>query len=194
MQQFDNRKDLSLCEKMALMCYRDIGYPQHVWRRIKIKGIRSNVDCDVMNGYLRGKIKESKFPKLNFKYLKYLIATITHIIEKSRVDRELFTVYKGVSYFPELEGYSVNKTFTDRAFSSFSTSEKKALEYSKENKKGEKIIFALELKRGDKAVYMDNVENEWLVQRGSKYHIVRIGKFEKSKIWGKAIIYYLKLI
>jgi hypothetical protein len=81
------------------------------------------------------------------------------------------------------------------AFNSFSTSEKKAIEYSTtKNRNGEKIIFALELNRGDKAVYMDNVEHEWLVQRGSKYHIVRIGKFEKSKIWGKAIIYYLRLI
>ncbi len=193
MQQFDNRKDLSLCEKMAIMSYRYIGYPQHIWK-IGLKGKRSNIDCDVINGYLRGKIPESRFTKLKLKYLKYLIATIAHAINKSSVDRKTLAVYKGVSYFPELDDLSVDDKFVDMAFNSFSTSEKKALEYSKKNKTGENIIFALELKRGDKAVYMDNVEHEWLVQRGSKYHIVRIGKFEKSKIWGKAIIYYLRLI
>ena len=192
MQQFDNRKDLSLCEKMALMCYRDIGYPQHIWE-IDIEGVRENIDCDVMNGYLRGKLQKPMFTKLNFKYLKYLIATITRIIEKSRVDRKLFTVYKGVSYFPELKDYIVDNVVIDEAFNSFSTSEKKAFEYSKKNRKGEKIIFALELKKGDKAVYMDNEEHEWLVQRGSHYAVTDVREYSQYKSFGKAIIYYLRL-
>jgi hypothetical protein len=35
-------------------------------KNTKIKGIRSNIDCDVMNGYLRGKIKTIKIHKTEF--------------------------------------------------------------------------------------------------------------------------------
>ena len=192
MQQFDNRKDLSLCEKMALMCYRDIGYPQHIWE-IDIEGVRENIDCDVMNGYLRGKIPKSKFTKLKLKYLSYLITTITRIIDKSRVDRKLFTVYKGVSYYPELENYTVDNSVTDLAFNSFSTSENRAFKYSGKNSKGQKIILALDLKRGDKAVYIDNKEHEWLVQRGSHYAVTDVREYSNYKSRGKAIVYYLRL-
>ena len=193
MKEFDSRKDLSLCEKMAIMSYRDIGYPQHAWDIDGYKRNRPNHDCDMINGYLRGKIPNSKFTKLKLKYLKYLIATIAHAINKSSVDRKTLAVYKGVSYFPELDKYCIGHEITDKAFNSFTASEKKALEYSKKNQNGEKIIFALDLKKGDKAIYIDNKEKEWLIQKKSRYIVTRISHFKNSKIWGKAIIYYLRL-
>ena len=147
----------------------------------------------MINGYLRGKIPNSKFTKLKLKYLKYLIATIAHAINKSSVDRKTLAVYKGVSYFPELEKYTLDYTVTDMAFNSFSASEDRAFKYSGKNSKGQRIVFALELKRGDKAVYIDDVENEWLVQKGSCYGVVDIREYSNYKSHGKAIIYYLRL-
>lgn len=192
MLSFDSRKDLSLCEKMAIMSYRDIGYPQHIWK-IGLKGKRSNIDCDVINGYLRGKIPESRFTKLKLKYLKYLIATIAHAINKSSVDRKTLAVYKGVSYFPELDKYCIGHEITDKAFSSFTTSKKKALEYAGVNANGEKIIFVLTLKKGDKAIYVDDTEQEWLVQKENTFIVKDIAHSTNTE-WGRAILYYLRLI
>ncbi len=193
MLSFDSRKDLSLCEKMAIMSYRDIGYPQHVWEIDGYKRNRPNHDCDMINGYLRGKIPKSKFTKLKLKYLNYLIATIAHAIDKSRVDRKLFTVYKGVSYFPELDKYCIGHEITDKAFSSFTTSKKKALEYAGVNADGEKIIFVLTLKKGDKAIYVDDTEQEWLVQKENTFIVKDIAHSTNTE-WGRAILYYLRFI
>lgn len=191
MLPFKSRKDLTDYEKRALMCYRDLEYPQHVWS-YKLRTKRPNTDCDIINGYLRGTIVKTKFKVKELRALKSLIRAITRAINKSVVSRK-FTVYKGVSYFPELKKYIVDNVVIDEAFNSFSTSEKKAFEYSKKNRKGEKIIFALELKKGDKAVYMDNKEHEWLVQRRSHYAVTDVRVYSNYKTYGKAIIYYLRL-
>ncbi len=191
MLPFKSRKDLTDYEKTALKCYRDLEYPQHTWS-YKLRNNRPNTDCDIINGFLRGTIAKTKFKVKELRVLKSLIRAITRAINKSIVSSN-FTVYKGVSYFPELKKYIVNYSVVDMAFNSFTTSEKKALEYSKKNQNGEKIIFALDLKKGDKAIYIDNKEKEWLIQKKSRYIVTRISHFKNSKIWGKAIIYYLRL-
>ncbi len=191
MLPFKSRKDLTKYEKTALMCYRDLEYPQHTWS-YKLRNNRPNTDCDIINGYLRGTIAKTKFKVKELRALKSLIRAITRAINKSVVRRK-FTVYKGVSYFPELKKYIVDNVIIDEAFNSFSTSEDKAFEYSKKNRKGEKIIFALELKKGDKAIYIDNIEKEWLIQRGSHYTVMDVKHYSKYKSWGKAIFYYLRL-
>ena len=192
MLPFKSRKDLTKYEKTALMCYRDLEYPQHTWS-YKLRNNRPNTDCDIINGYLRGTIAKTKFKVKELRALKSLIRAITRAINKSIVSSN-FTVYKGVSYFPELKNYIKNKRVVDKAFNSFTTSSKKALEYSGKNKNGESIIFALQLNKGDKAVFIDNKEKEWLIQKHSCYQVMEIRHLKKSKIWGKAIIYYLKLI
>ena len=193
MLPFEKRKDLTKFEKIALRCYRDLDYLQHVWS-FKLKNKRPNTDCDMINGFLRGTIAKTKFKLKDLRILRSLILRIFKAIKKSGVDCDTLTVYKGVSYYSELKRYVVGKTVIDKAFNSFTASEKKALEYSRKNKQGERIILALDLKKGDKAIYMDDVENEWLIQKNRKYLVIKIAHYVDSVPWGKAIIYYLRLI
>lgn len=192
MLSFKSRKDLTKYEKTALMCYRDLEYPQHTWS-YKLRNNRPNTDCDIINGYLRGTIAKTKFKVKELRALKSLIRAITRAINKSIVSSN-FTVYKGVSYFPELKNLIEGKIFIDKGFNSFTTSTEKAKEYSGKNAKGEKIIFTLDLKKGDNALYIDNKEKEWLIQKNCHYRVIRIIRYVNSKLWGNAIIYYLKLI
>ncbi len=195
MQPYYRRtKQLTTDEISAIRHYRDLNKKQYKWENVKLKTNRPNKDCDVINGYLRGDIPKSQFTKAEFERLQLLINSISSAIEKSSVDHDELTVYKGVSEFKGLKKYVEGKKVRDKGFSSFSTSEEMALRYAGKNAKGEKIIFALELKRGDKAVYIDNVENEWLIQKGCKYYVTKITPYTESELWGKAIVYYLRLI
>lgn len=194
MQPYYRRtKQLTTDEISAIRHYRDLNKKQYKWENVKLKTNRPNKDCDVINGYLRGDIPKSQFTKAEFERLQLLINSISSAIEKSSVDHDELLVYKGVHEFKGLKKYIEGKTIPDNGFSSFSSSEDWALKYSGENRKGEKIIFVLGLKRGDKALYIDNIENEWLVQKGSHYHVIRKIQYDDSEIWGKAIVYYLEL-
>ncbi|WP_042705648.1 ADP-ribosyltransferase [Methanomicrobium mobile] len=193
MEEFDKRTDeLTTNEISALKHYRDLNFQQYNWS-INLEKKRPNTDCDVINGYLRGDFVKSDFPKAELKCLKSLIRAITRAINKSGVDLKKLTVYKGVGNFKKLKKYAVGKTVIDKGFSSFSTSEGKALEYSGKNSNGENIIFLLKLKKRDKAIYLDEIEDEWLIQKHSHYLVMDIRQYVKSKIWGKAIVYYLRL-
>lgn len=192
MEEFGKRKDLTKHEKSALRHYRDLGFPQHKWS-FKLGTNRPNTDCDMINGYLRGTIPESRFRFKEVDYLKSLITAIETAIDKSIVDRK-FTVYKGLKYFSKLTKYIKGKSVIDLGFNSFSTSIDKALEYSGKNAKGEHILFGLDLKSGDHALYIDEKEDEWLIQKGSEFQVYAIRHVKRPDIIGKAIIYYLKLI
>lgn len=192
MDPFYKRKDLTLNEISALKHFRDLEYPQYKWL-YKLRTNRPNTDCDMINGYLRGNIPKSKLRDMEIHLLKRLIRAITRAINKSSVDRKRFMVYKGVAYFEGLKKYVKGKTIVNKAFSSFSTSKKMALKYAGKNPNGEKIIFALWLKKGNKAIYIDEKEGEWLIQKHSHYSIMEIRRYDHHRFWGKAIIYYFKL-
>ncbi len=187
----DKRNTLGLTEKEidAVGHYRDLNHIQEKWS-VDPNPKRKSKDCDVINGYYRGTLKGLGDEEV--KLIRLYARRIQSAISKSSINSK-FTVYKGVEPFPKLKNYQVGKYTVDKGFSSFSASLEIASTYAKTKKKEDpKIIFVLVLDKGDKALYIDEKEEEWLIPRGSKYHVSNV-ELEYIEGVGKAMLYYLTL-
>lgn len=186
---FEERTDLTKGEIEALRCYRDKNYSQHIWS-INPNPNRPNYDCDIINGCLRHNISFKKLLKHEKSWYLSLVKRIHAAIKKSEIT-ERFVVYKGLKNFENLSKFKESEVFTDNGFSSFSTSLSKAKQYAGENEDGRLIYFALVLNKGDNALYIDDMEDEWLVQNRSRYLILGID-YVNNDSFGNAIVYNIE--
>lgn len=188
---YQNRRDLSQEEIRAINHYKDLINPQYKWD-IKVepeKGL--GIDCQIINGILRRKYSPDMLSRRDKNRLSRTVRYINSAINKSVLSKNL-PLIKGIKRFKGLNTYKVGTTITEYAFGSYTTKPQTAKSYSGKNSKGEYIYFTVELKRGDKALYVDADEEEWILKTRCKFVVTSI---EHGTIEGcKAIIYHLEPI
>lgn len=184
---FYSRADLSLNEKEAIKHYRDLTFPQYNWH-YQLNSNRKQADCDMINKCLRGMINTSKLTKDEKIFLKSLRKNLDTAISKSHIDKATY-VYRGINWYHGFDNeYSYLNVVTDKAYNSSSISKSKAMGYASISPNGYKIIIAIILLPGDNALYIDNVEKEYLLPRNNKYKVFKIETKNKTKY------YYLEKI
>lgn len=193
MHCYRDREDLTKLEKAAISHYRDLTYAQLKWDW-DIGRVELGDDCHMVNNIMRGSIPRASLTRGDKFRSSWIINRVTSAINKSPVTQE-FDVIRGVEMFKALKKADIGSKIDDNAFTSFTTSRKTASRYAKKNNNGEYIFFRLTLNRGDFALYVDSVEEEWLLGKDKTFLVEDIEHL-KDVPWlsgGKAIIYYLTL-
>ena len=199
---YTNRNDLTRMEVLAINHYKDLINPQFNWDYTPEEEIYTGIDCHIVNNVLRN--NENPKEKLRYDNLtradkvRYtrIEKHVESAIRKSLFPHEKLMVVKGIKPFSDLKNYKEGDIISDLAFSSYTESKEKALEYSMKNENDEYIFFYLTLNRGDLALYVDADEEEWLIICKKHLSILSISHYDVGD-WideGKAIVYYLKLL
>lgn len=193
MHCYRDREDLTKLEKAAISHYRDLTYAQLKWDW-DIGRVELGDDCHMVNNIMRGNIPRASLTRGDKFRSSWIINRVTSAINKSPVTQE-FDVIRGVEMFDALKDVKVADEFDDNAFTSFTTSQKTATSYAGRNSDGELIFLSIKLKRGDFALYVDNVEEEWLLSGHKTFKVVGIEHRDNHQgiIGNKAIIYYLAI-
>lgn len=193
MHCYRDREDLTKLEKAAISHYRDLTYAQLKWDW-DIGRVELGDDCHMVNNIMRGSIPRASLTRGDKFRSSWIINRVTSAIQKSPVTQE-FDVIRGVEMFDGLRDAVIGSKIVDDAFTSFTTSPKTAAQYAGKNDTGEWIILRLTLTVGNFALYIDDVESEWLLGRDKCFRVADI-QHQENISWlsgGKAIIYYLTL-
>ncbi|WP_316558381.1 ADP-ribosyltransferase [Methanimicrococcus hongohii] len=160
-------------EKVCIGNYQD----KHSWNEQKIdwsfdlpETWKSKPWCYAMNNCCRFLKFKKNLMKEERELIEFNIKNIDNAIRKSRADKE-YTVYRGVKDIDWIKNPSVDGTFTEDAFGSFTLDIYRAFEYTNSENP---IIFQLKLKKGMNALYFDSSENEIVLPRKSTYIITKI--------------------
>lgn len=181
-------KAVSEGERSAARHYKDLLHPQFNWDfkppRNLCKGV--GIDCCIVNNTLRGVIDYKSLSLRDRSNFNYIVTQLTNAINKSRVITNV-KVLKGLSGSGWIEKMAVGDTFTDKAFGSFTTNTKIADKYAKRNHTGKRVYISQTLKRGFRALYLNDAgEEEYILTPNIKY-IVRDITYS-----GSTIIYYVE--
>lgn len=188
---YQTRSDLTQDEVRAINHYKDLVNPQYEWDFKPVPEKDVGIDCQIINGVLRRKYSKDLLSRRDNNRVSRTVGYINSAIKKSRLSKNL-PLIKGIKQFKGLSSYKVGMTITEYAFGSYTTNPKVATRYSGKNSKSEYIYFTVELRAGDKALYVDADEEEWILKTRCKFIVTDI---EHGAIEGhKAIIYHLELI
>lgn len=187
---YHKRADLTKKEIEAISHYKDLVNPQYEWdmKVRKKKGV--GIDCQIINGLLRGEYSKLTLSRKDKARFTQSIRHINSAILKSIVNTNL-DLFRGLKPFKGLNKFQIGGTVTEQGISSFTSSLRTAKEYSGKNHRGEYIYFHLELKRGSRALYVDSDEKEWILKPMTKF---KVRDIERTRLGGRmAIIYHLEL-
>lgn len=196
---FMNNTRLSPENKDAVNHYRDTGVIPIPWKhkvsKTELNGVE--MDCYMINGYCRGDLNKNNLDQSDVEILEYLVPTIQSAILNCKTDK-ILPLQRGLSYGGWLvDNYDEGDYLADKAFGSFTSNPRVAYKYAfdKGQFNGNKLLVFLDLllKKNEKALYIDDRENEWLLPRNSIYKITEI-KDEYLPNNFTALHYYIKKI
>lgn len=174
---------------------------QCIWDYVPLPKEKRNkklgMDCFMMNGYLRGTLLQ-KLSEHDEKQVLELINNLDKLVDNSSVPYKSLLLYRGIEHPTSWLNKNINDDIEEYAFSSFTSSKYIAESYANKNKiSNDRVYVVTELCRGDKALYLDNLECEWLLPRNSIFQIDDILKNNYNDSNGKMmreIIYYIKKV
>lgn len=176
---------LSEFEISAISHYKDLINPQYKWDYKPVIPVTVGIDCNIINGFLRGNISKKLLSNDDLKRVSKLIDLISSAINSNKTEKTL-SLIKGLSNPTWIKKYKVSDIYKESAFGSYTTSKTIAKNYAMEWKRGKPTYLSLELLEGSRALYLGKEENEWLLPKNMIFSIDDIVDY------GNAIVYYLR--
>lgn len=187
---YTQRKTLTAEERRAISHYKDLKNPQCKWDyKAKNKPDKLGIDCYMINGYLRGTVKDKDLSVRDWVQVNRLIERIRSAIQKCTV-RKYTVVYKGLSNPEWFLQNKVGDTIYIKSFMSFSESRAIAEKYAMRYEGDNPIVLLYILRPDDKSLYVDNDEKEHVMLDHSAFKIIgmKAHKFPDGRV-GR--VYYL---
>ncbi|WP_316559162.1 ADP-ribosyltransferase [Methanimicrococcus stummii] len=177
---YNNRKDLTNVEKVCIGNYQDVHHwnnQKHDWSFSLPKEWREKAWCYVINSCCRNSELYDLMTNEEKSLIELNIQNLDNAIQKSKADKD-FWIYRGVSNIDWLKDSNVGGKYAEDAFGSFTLDFRKAFGYTNPENP---ILFQLKLKKGMKALYVDQAEAEILRPRRIRYYIKSV-KTEKIQL------------
>ncbi len=187
---YDSWCELTDAERDAVLSFQDLGSRQDSWDVEAPDPV--HVNCSIVNSYLRFPGFADKMSSADLRQCEELISLLDSAVSKSVLPEGL-NVIRGLADSKWVLGLSVDDTYLEPAYGSYSLSVDAACRYARVNEEDKMVFLARTLEKGERALYLGRKEEEMLVERGCEYVIDEISHVKKGMLspFCEAIVYML---